>query len=253
MKKTSIGTSILFFVTIILVNLVSGCQLSLLEEEQPITIRDNTYTFDSSLSPKLIADGKNDIFPLQTTPSANHSLSTEPVRWNEADFLSIVQSFHQFASQESLANWKLVKMYYNLGCKYEAWGAQSAGFLYYKVVQTENRDRKSRLVHYIFIDASENIASILETEYYPLLDEWPSIDLSKVNITFDDALKIAERNGGAKIREEIGNNCMISASLDSESRYRGWFMTYSSTSDTQISNLLWLDINAQSGEFKKIR
>jgi hypothetical protein len=56
---------------------------------------------------------------------------------------------------------------------------------------------------------------------------WKSIDLSKLQVSAEDAIKIAENNGGREARLNVQNQCGIHLLLMPE-RYKGWLVDYQS-------------------------
>ena len=61
---------------------------------------------------------------------------------------------------------------------------------------------------------------------HPLLG-WKSIDLNRLKVTAEDAIRIAEENGGREARLRAQNRCNIHLLLMPE-RYKGWLIDYQS-------------------------
>jgi len=60
------------------------------------------------------------------------------------------------------------------------------------------------------------------------LSNWESVDLSKVKISADEALRIAEKDGGQEKRVAIDNACDISVGISRNTIvYDGWMVNYS--------------------------
>jgi hypothetical protein len=220
--------------------------------EQVNETRDETYSIDSSTLLDSIKSEKTNAFSLlKATPAVYPAPSAAPVGWTQADYFSIAQAFHQFAWKESLAGWKLGSISFGLDCKEVSIGPQQAGFKFYKLLNGQNN--QNRLEHRLFIDAKNNDINLDEFEIFPNAYTLASIDLSKAKITMQDALQIAEKNGGTKTRSRVNNNCYIGANYDSNAAYdKGWYMIYTTTSGDKVINLLWLDIDAQTGASKVV-
>jgi hypothetical protein len=208
-----------------------GCRLSL-EEEDQTTIRDRTYSFDSTTLLESLAQGNGQA----------------PVQWKQADYLFITGAFYRHVLNETPEDSKLRKMSFGFDCSDISLGIQFGNFQFFRTIQ--RKDRPSRLVQSIFVDAEESTLGLFETEYYPELSQWPFIDLAQVKIPVESALQIAEGQGGAKARKDINGACTIRASFDAGGRYDGWFITYTSLSNKSIRELLWMNIDAQTGEYK---
>jgi hypothetical protein len=137
-------------------------------------------------------------------------------------------------------------MFFRVDCYEVSSGFQNSGFKYFKSVH--RGDTRSRLEWRLYISPNENVVSITQVEYIPERVSWESIDLSQVKITADDALRIAEKNGGSKVRDDLSDNCAILASFEAGGKYKDWLVTY-------FSNGSWFDINidGRTGEYKIIR
>jgi hypothetical protein len=222
------------------------------DNEQQTKTRDETYSIDSSTLLDSVKSGRTDVFKLlKATPAVYPATSTVPVHWTQADYFSIVQAFHQFAWKESLTGWKLGRISYSLNCQDVSSGHQKVGFQYFKIENSQ--DNQIRLERRLYIDSENNEINIKEFEIFPNTETLSSIDLSKAKIMMGDALQIAEKNGGTKARSGVGNNCYILADFDVNSSYdKGWFVSYETTSGDKVIDLLWLDIDAQTGAWKVI-
>ena len=74
----------------------------------------------------------------------------------------------------------------------------------------------------------KNLVAVWETEYYPILKDWESIDLSKVKISADQGLQIAEKDGGQDKRIAVDNACDIAIAISRDTVvYDGWIVAYS--------------------------
>lgn len=66
-----------------------------------------------------------------------------------------------------------------------------------------------------------------ETTYpRPFLDGWSNIDLAKTNITAEDALRIAEEQGGKKARSKDENDCGILVGISNLHNEFQWKVSY---------------------------
>lgn len=251
--KRMIGLSWLFILSL---SVTQNCQSLTLEEEQKTVLSDKTYSINSATLLHSLASGNERAFVLETgTPKANQFTSPSPIQWKQVDYLYVVQAFHQFAEGESLKEWNLKEMFFRLNCEDASLGPQFASFVYFKTMRVQNES--SRLVRDLYIDPRENRVDLLEVDYHPELTQWPSIDLALIKVTAEQALDIAESNGGTEIRRGNGDNCIIYEHIDAGSTYSGvlaydgWIVSY--LSDDRGAPLLRININASTGENKIIR
>lgn len=215
-------------------------------KEQQTKIRDETYLIDSSILLESLKQGRKDAFILLTaTPAAYPSPSAVPVRWAQSDFMTIAQTFYRIGWQDNLNDWQLKNLFFGLKCSEITYGPQGAGFNFFKTEQNEDKD--IRVLRHLFIAANDNLAVLSEIEYYPEIEKWTAINLASITISVEDALQIAENNGGAQFRKEVDNNCSINAEISTGSYGEGWLISYSGLAN-QKNELFRLNINAETGE-----
>jgi len=212
-------------------------------EEQQTTIRDEEYSIDSNTILANISQGDIQVFNLlMATPPVYPPLS-DSVKWGQDDFCKVAQAFYSAILKEKIADWQLTEIAFNLKCDEIDKGPQYVrfGFFRYLVVKKEN----VRLKRDLFITPNQNLVVFSETEYQPVYEKWSVIDPSKIKIKIEDALEIAENNQGKEFRQQVDNQCSISANLDANGKYSdGWFVAYTELSDQQTKRL-WLIIDIQ--------
>jgi len=124
-------------------------------------------------------------------------------------------------------------------------GLQDVYFVFYNILDSE--DGKSRIVHNINIDPARSEINVWAEKYSPLVMKWKAIDLEETNITADDALLIAETNGGREIRKSVDNECNISVSFSPvPGSFDGWEIRYYQNPGT----LFELKVDPTNGEYE---
>jgi hypothetical protein len=227
-----------------------ACRWPAFEEEQQIDLDERTYYIDPSTILQSLAQGNKDVFILQTaTPESTLHSSSVPVSWKQADYYFIAQSFYRFVLGNSLDDWILKEMYFKLNCDDASSGLQEAGFTFFRTVHS--RDRSSRLMNFISIAPRENEIYFSETEYYPELEQWSSLDLAQIKISAESAFQIAESAGGSKTRINMGNNCHILETIEPGGKYKGWDITYSS--NDPATSVFQINIDPLTGKYKIVK
>lgn len=190
--------------------------------ENAKSILEKYYRIDSKMILDSLARGEREVFTEASSSIKQEPSQSEPVNWNQVDYFQIADALHQLVWNESLENMKLYRMHFSLGCNEIDGGMQYAQFIFFKVVND------SRIRHGIEIDPRKNFVAAWETEYYPILNDWESIDLSKIKISADQALQISEKNGGQEKRLAVDNACDIAVAISRDTTlYDGWIVTYS--------------------------
>jgi len=235
-RKLSLVLVLMFTLSLIL-----ACNIE--ERRSTLPVEYDTYIIDTSSILMSIIQGKEDVF-MPVTSSASEEITSEfPVNWKQADYLVIADALHQVAWGSSLDGWKLNSMDFGLLCDKKTHGLQYAHFVFYDTQDTE--DGGTRIVHNIVIDPERSSVNVWALRYSPVVINWKTIDLTTAAITADDALQIAESNGGTETRNKVGDDCYISVSFffDSAS-YDGWTVSYYQNPGT----LLEINIDPITGD-----
>jgi hypothetical protein len=229
--------------------LLVSCSLFHELREVQTTIREEEYSFDAASLPEVISNGESNIFKLLTATPAVTPPDSSPIQWTQADYFAVAQAIHKFAWKDSLKDWNLREMAFTLRCSEIKLGPQGARFEFFRNERFEGEDARSRKD--LYITPRENRIKLYETKYQPVYEKWSSIDLSNVKVQVENALLLAEQNGGILFRQEVGDNCSIFASLNADGRYTGWFITYTGLDDQQGKSL-WLSIDIRTEKTKKV-
>jgi hypothetical protein len=224
-------------------SLTFACQAFSFGKE--VSRKEAYYMIEPNTILDSLAQGTVNVFtPQVATPNPESSMQGELVVWNQSDYFRVAQALHEFVWNESLEEWDLDGMSFGMDCKDADYGPQYASFKFYKVVQI--RERESRIVHDIHIFPAANSVWWTEVEYYPKLANWDSLDQTQIKVSVNDALQIAETNGGSEARLAVNNECKFVASIPIW-EYEGWNLTY--TSDAKLFDI---NIDPRTGEYQII-
>lgn len=186
-----------------------------------------------------ISEGKKGIF----IPSENPTPITEyvSVNWTQEDYLAIASAIHEFAWNEELNDWKIHSILFYFQCEEVPFGSQSVYLTYFKLIKSDVEEY--RLVHNIVIQPQEKRIGTWAEKYTQLTSTWEEYNITEFNITSDEALQIAEDNGGKLFRESINNGCSVSISLNRRIHNdKDWVVAYD-------SNFEFI-INPYTGEYQ---
>ncbi len=223
---------------------ISSCNLGPTEKE--ITIKQQWYSIDSSTILESIRQGKKDVFKLVGDSPPEYVLSSWSSGWTQDDFLLIANTLHKAIWNEGLESWSLHQMDFTLNCDKVGVGFYNARFEFFKVETTAGQE--SRIVHNLTIEPGLNSASIWDRVFSPKVMNWATIDLKKIEISADQAIQIAEDNGGYEVRTAVNNACSISIFLSPGAvRYKEWTITYQKGRTKRIFDL---EIDPYTGEIR---
>ena len=149
----------------------------------------------------------------------------DSIAWTQSEYLKITNALSQETWNEplDLENWKLMYISLEQDCKENPRGFHTFTLVYYKPLGIINGERKytTRLIEMfpwkgIIRWGGDAVFSA------PLIPGWDSIDLNDFKITADDALQIAEKNGGRDARLKVDNNCQTALRITDNN----WIVDY---------------------------
>jgi len=239
------STSKSFLAMIIIAFTILGCQFG--ETRSSLPVEPSAYSFDTKTILESIARGKDDTFtPLDaSSETLEETFQSESADWKQADYLVVADALHKVVWGESLSSWKIHSMIFRLSCSELQQGYLDSQFVFYKILDSDND--KSRIVHNLVINPTIGEAYIQAEKYTHLVMGWEVIDLEENHVTADDALLIAETNGGREIRKSVDNECNISVSFSPVSgSFDGWKIRYYQNPGT----LFELKVDPANGEYE---
>ena len=212
---------------------------------EPKTIDEKTFSIESKTILETASFEKNVFVPISN--DSPRTQATTFVQWNQSDYLSLAEALHSVAWKETLDSWNLSEMFFRMECKDISIGPQFGQINYLKTVKT--KDKEAILVRVMEIEPEINQAYTAEIDYYSTQRSW--LDISKVKVSAEQALQIAESNGGSKLRQEMGNNCRIYQSISAnKDEYSGWIISYSSYDKPELNRDFYID--AETGNYKTL-
>lgn len=213
----------IYILAFIIVCGLVACDSNFRTVEQEIFFR-----FNPNLILESIKENKKDLF-VETSDETNQEQIIGIINvesWNQSDYLRIVDAAHQFVWSESITNWKISFMSFALSCEEIDYGFQSAIVTLYKKQIIWNEI--STIEHEIHIQPKTGLITVWEFVYDSLFSNLKSLNIAEIKTSADQALLIAEKDGGTKKRLEVNNVCDISVSLAPSSvDYEGWRILYS--------------------------
>jgi hypothetical protein len=242
-------TNLFLSMSIMGLGLLASCQLFKERIVPVVASKGGSY----GINPRIILDelsqGQVDVFkPQAATPDSRTTQPYNSVQWRQLDYLHIAQVLHYYVWKEPLQEWKLDSIVFSLLCSEAVDGPQRGGFLFFKVLSNVE-NQPYRITHDISISPNENSVKWTEIEYSSELSYTRMIDLSQVKIPVEEALKIAERNGGQNARISVQNKCDIFLALAPGSIDDGWQVGYSMTDNKELFTIY---IDPAIGKFRVV-
>ncbi len=241
-----------WLVSLTLTGAVLSITLSCSLFDDRIELERNYELRDYSINPETILEsldqGDENVFTLQTvTPEVTSSTPAAPVSWSQADYLRIAQALHEQAWGEPLGAKNLFNVSFDMDCADIERGTFSdATFDSYTIIQTV--EEETRIEYWILITPLKNSVSTSKQEFRPNVHSLKPIDLEQYRITAEEALQIAEKNGGSEKRLEVDNACEIDA-LAPGPDIKDWRIIYVNVPNL-IKRLFEIAIDPQTGEYR---
>ncbi|MBE7436690.1 MAG: hypothetical protein HS100_22435 [Anaerolineales bacterium] len=242
--KGSIKWSPIFLTTLIFIT-VTSCDNY--EREYP-TQGANSNSVDYLIAPDTILStlsqgDSNVFFPVKATPGTNDDILPDgSFSWTQADYLKIVAALSQHAWGDQLEGWELYSLDFDRNCRNLNVGFDSFKATYYKEITINSEERY--ITRQIDIFPLAKLVSWRDGADYPhsFLKPWHANDYKNFNFTADQALRIAEENGGTDARLKANNECRILVSINQRNQNK-WSVTYYPLVSFQVL------INPYNGEF----
>lgn len=250
MLKKLIHLALLFLVFLILVIVLAFCSFNTkIPREKVTVIGSGFFAFNSNSV--LNADA---LLPVQFTTTTDidaiGSLNGNTVDWSMGDYLRVRDLFVKQIIHDTSTKWTPSRYDFKLRCNQAMIGLQTGNIEAF-VAHTDSR------VHYrternisIFPQYGRLLYTENQYENQYLSDPFKAtpIDTSRLRLTADEALHIAERNGGSAIRAEVDDKCIIEVTMLG---WRGlsWEITYSFLEGDRKDYKV--NVDGETGEVKR--
>ncbi len=174
------------------------------------------YTINSETILTSLDQGKTNVFtsvPLDYDETASRIRAPGSLAWQQKDYMRIANALHQFVWGESLEGWQLIEARFEMDqCQDMTGGLDKGEFYFYR------KQADSYAIHNLLISPLYDEIVTAEMTYYP--KTWKSIDLDQVSVhSTDDALLLAEENGGRDARTPAKGMCNINIDLVQYTKY----------------------------------
>jgi len=217
------------------------------DRQLPVGISDfrdrSSYRIDAGTILDSIDQGETEVFIPEGGSQQIPPATT--ISWGQEGFINVARALNQLVWEEPLSGWRLYSMHFSLDCKDNPTGFAEADFYYFKTTFRENgKIRYTTQNFFISPEYEEVIWAGGATFPHPLIG-WENIRLRQIQISAEDALAIAEANGGKETRELVNNDCSIHVRLAGDEAWQ--ILIYQN--DTG-SSLFRMSIDPESGKIE---
>ena len=185
------------------------------ESYLPVGISDfrnrTVYQMDPQTILSSIDSGETDVFSPQD--SAAQIPEPQAVSWGQADFIKTVRALNQAVWQEPMSGWRLYSMHFSTPCGDSISGFAEADFYYFKTTFRENGKIRYTTQNFSISPEYEQAVWAGGATFPRPLIGWKYVRLNQIQVAAEDALAIAEENGGRETRQLVDNDCRIHVRL----------------------------------------
>lgn len=211
---------------ILLPMFAAGCYVAGSSQQIPEGINSYTdiraYTFEPKTFFEALERGDEELFqPIPDWMGQPEVLLPGSVAWRQEDYLKLVNTLNQTTNQDTLEDWNVYWIRLSRDCADTPVGFDWFSITYFKA---EGDQYVTRIVNVWSLRKEAAWAEGYDPR--PFLFGWKSIDMKELKITADDALQIAEANGGQAFRQSVNNNCGISVRLMPNVEGKDWSVDY---------------------------
>lgn len=177
----------------------------LLETDVQILSKQASFAYDPNTILEGIRRGERDVLiPLEPRQEPEYISGKALPVWSQAEVFEIVDYIFETVWRDSRDGWQVHYFSLHSSCQ-ASQGFQVGRFIFVKVLSGEPHD--TRLVRTIVIQ--RHLIATKDESYNPMQGSWDIFDLEEATVTAEQAIQIAEQEGGLQSRLAVDNDCVI--------------------------------------------
>jgi hypothetical protein len=163
----------------------------------------------------MIDQESQDIFlPLNENEILNEDLLPYgSFSWTQQDYLEIANALSKYVWNDNMEGWEIYLLFFRRDCSVVSEGFDSFTGIYYKEIVVESEKKYTTRQIGIYPLAKQVTWGDGSNYPHSFFRPWRSMDFENFEITADEALQIADANGGESARIKQNNDCSILVSL----------------------------------------
>lgn len=194
---------------------------------------------------KMIDQGNINVFsPMLATPGPNDELlPSGSFAWTQLDYLKISKTLSQYVWKDDMQDWNIYYVTFGKDCKSITDGFDSFDIIYYRSITVDSEEMYATRQISIYPLARQVTWGSDSNYPRPSLRDWFSADLNNFKVTADEALQIAEDNGGKDARLQVNDACNILVDSPHNNK-QVWSVSYYVRASFQVI------VDPYNGQFK---
>ena len=201
------------------------------------------YEIDTATILESIDQGETEVFTAQE--SASPVSEPKAVSWVQSDFIKLARALNDIVWEEQLSGWRLYSMHFSTPCRDNLSGFAEADFYYFKTSFRENGKIRYTTQNIFISPEYEQVTWAGGANFPRALIGWEYVRLRQIQVTAEDALVIAEENGGRETRQLVDNNCRIHVRLAGDKTWQ--VLIYQNDTGSSLFRMV---IDPESGQIQ---
>jgi hypothetical protein len=192
--------------------LIQGACINL-SRSIPATIisEEGYFEFDATNILDQIEDGEGDLF-ISVEEFGEEQIELNQA-WTEEETFRIIDAFREEELPAGYKRGTISTIGYFFNCDNPQRPFKNSIMRYISQLEVDGKATHTEIL-FIFIHPDKNHIDYAYEIRHPAVQGWGLIDMSQVHVPFEEALQIAESNGGAAIRAQLNYDCSLTSSLD---------------------------------------
>jgi hypothetical protein len=219
------------------------------EKREKVTLRiDGNYAIDSSSALETINNNDSLVFQKLDPELLLFEFPevSPPVTWTQSDYFTIANEFLRYIGDEPINKDTAVRtLSFRLTCEDVQFGLQDLRMRLYREGLVDQE--RSHIEIGLYVLPQKRLVSWNKSEYVPDLRSQPTIKLGDIKIPAEQALQIAEDNGGRQARESVNNMCDIEIGIAGGVLGNDWGIGYRGD---KSKGLFGITIDEKTGDYE---
>ena len=204
----------------------------------------SSYQIDPGTILPALDSGQADVFtPVDSSRPVE--VPNGSVSWQQGNFLTVARSLNQTVWSEPLSDWELYSMHFSSACQEDPRGFTQGDFYYFKTTFRDNGKIRYTTQDFFISPQNGRVTWAGGSNFPHPLFGWKNIRLGITQISAEDALTIAEENGGRESRLLVDNQCNIHVALSGGKNWQVYMY------NNETSALIFaMEIDPSTGQIK---
>lgn len=242
-----IGSILLWGGMVLCLSLLCHLGSESFSREKLVDASEEAYRFDPQTILIKSTTSGNDIFVQVPFSEKLPEPIFTAIAWQQEDYFLVTDLFMKYILYETRTTWRVIDISSVRLCS-DSTGLPNLTIKMQKKVSSPEENH--RIEAHVNIMPQSGIIEILKREYAPDEGGYHTISWNDIKIPAEQALEIAEQNGGAVVRQALGNHCRITISLTAGIQRNDWWIYYEPINKPSVFEIA---VDEKTGKYRVLR